>query len=114
LRALSVSHRNSVLYGALAWACRALDSPKRRLPAPGRRLPVHLRVGVAGGGVRRLLTRLQYVRRTIVESGNVPEQRAPTARGAAFSRYYILVRPHTEPTRLAALGSVSTHGYNRY
>ena len=33
LSALSVSHSKSVLYGAFAWACRVLNSQKRRFPA---------------------------------------------------------------------------------
>ena len=33
LRALSVSHRESGLYGAFVWARRALNGPKRRFPA---------------------------------------------------------------------------------
>ena len=31
-RALRVSHRETVLYGAFAWACGALNSPKRQPP----------------------------------------------------------------------------------
>jgi hypothetical protein len=33
LSALRVSHRKSALYGDFVWACRALNSPKWRLPA---------------------------------------------------------------------------------
>ena len=33
LSALSVSHSKSILYGAFVWACRALNSSKRRFPA---------------------------------------------------------------------------------
>ena len=34
LSALSVSHSKSILYGAFVWVRRALNSPKRRFPAP--------------------------------------------------------------------------------
>ena len=33
LRALSVSHSKSVSYGGFVWACRAINSPKRRFLA---------------------------------------------------------------------------------
>jgi hypothetical protein len=48
---LSVFHSNSILYGCFVWASRALNSQKRRFPAPGSGAADVPRG--AGGGVRR-------------------------------------------------------------
>jgi hypothetical protein len=43
LRALSVSHSKSILYGDFVWTRRALNSPKRQFSAPAVRGPADLR-----------------------------------------------------------------------
>ena len=64
LGALSVTHSESFLYGVFVWACRALYSRKRRVPARAVR-----------GGVRAKLLRARHLPR------HGPAQRCVAARG---------------------------------